>query len=210
MTRLHTTEVAIAVLTVTLAFPLANAAATVDRTPGIDTASDLGLFGTADDGTMLPSVNADGRYVVFHSEQGFVNDVLDVFLYTLGDTAPIRMSQLAGVEGNKASALPVISGDGSIVVFESLADDLGPADDDGFWDAFVYRVAGGELAAVSPIGSAAPSDVFDLGPYGATGFIDVRPGSFYEDGVGFLSANGVHTASPMCPTASTTAWPLPG
>lgn len=160
-------------------------------------------FGVGDDSndrSLGVSLSDDGTKVVFQSWASNLvaddnNAAMDVFIYTVGDTAPIRMSVFEGEEGNADSALPVISGDGTIVVFESLASNLGPADGDGFWDAFVYHVGSGSLAAASPVGEPASSDVYDVGPFGPSGFGDVPEGTYYTEGVGFLKANGITTGT---------------
>jgi len=142
------------------------------------------------------SITDDGQKAVFQSWAGNLvpgdtNQVLDVFMYTLGDTAPIRISELNGVGGNGPSELPTISGDGSTVVFESLASNLGPADDDGFWDAFAYDTASKSLVAASPMGVMTTADAFRMTGLDSTMFTDVTQGSYYDRGVGFLKANGI-------------------
>jgi len=155
----------------------------------------------SNDRSLAVSISDDGTHVTFQSwatnlVPGDTNLAMDVFIFTVGNTAPERISEVAGVGGNGDSALPVISGDGSIVVFESLADNFGVApDDDGFWDAYTYDTASKTLGAASPLGVLATSDVFDTGPFGPTGFDDIPPWAFYAEGVGFLKANGITTGT---------------
>jgi len=158
------------------------------------------------------SITDDGQRAVFQSWAGNLvpgdaNQVLDVFMFTLGDTAPIRISEVNGVGGNGPSELPTISGDGSTVVFESLASNLGPADDDGFWDAFAYDTATKTLVAASPMGVMTTADAFHMTNLDSTMFVDVTQGSYYDRGVGFLKANGItkgtspNTYSPDAPVS---------
>ncbi|MFT3925741.1 MAG: hypothetical protein QM778_24580 [Myxococcales bacterium] len=92
-----------------------------------------------------PGISDDGRYVVFRSSASNLiatdtNNVDDVFLRdrTLGTTVRLSVSS-AGTEANGASSAPAISGDGSVVVFASLAKNLvdGVVDTDGRSDVFM-------------------------------------------------------------------------
>ncbi|MEO0492276.1 MAG: S-layer homology domain-containing protein [Actinomycetota bacterium] len=161
-------------------------------------------FGVGDDSndrSLGVALSDDGTQIAFQSwasnlVPGDTNDVLDVFYFEVGDTAPTRMSQNDGTGGNGPSALPAMAGDGSIVVFESLASNLGDAaDTDGFWDAFIYDTTSGDLAAASPIGELAAEDVFTISPFLESEFDDVPEGTWYTRGVGFLKANGITTGT---------------
>ena len=160
-------------------------------------------FGVGDDSndrSLGVALSDDGTKIAFQSwasnlVPGDTNDVLDVFYFEVGDTAPTRMSEIDGVGGNGPSALPAMSGDGSIVVFESLASNLGEADTDGFWDAFVYDTTSGTLAAASPVGEPAATDVYTIGPFAESEFDDVPENTWYTRGVGFLKANGITTGT---------------
>ena len=161
----------------------------------------------SNDRSLGVALSDDGTKIAFQSwasnlVPGDNNDVLDVFYFEVGDTAPTRMSEVDGVGGNGPSALPAMAGDGSIVVFESLASNLGEADTDGFWDAFVYDTSTGDLGAASPIGEPAAEDVFEISPFTESEFDDVPEGTWYTRGVGFLKANGITTG-----TSSTTFSP---
>jgi hypothetical protein len=86
------------------------------------------------DHSYYPSTSDDGRYVVFYSDAEDLvaddgNGFSDVFLRDrqLGTTA--RLSNgMAGQQANGASSLPVISGDGRFVAFQSSASNLVPND----------------------------------------------------------------------------------
>jgi Tol biopolymer transport system component len=102
--------------------------------------------GQANAGSALPSISADGRYVVFVSNatnlvSGDTNRVEDVFIRDRARARTRRLSIPSGVGGqaNDGSAAPEISADGRYVVFQSTATNLvtgdttgGPFDDDIF------------------------------------------------------------------------------
>lgn len=79
---------------------------------------------------LRPSISDDGRYVVFESEAsnlvtGDTNGVADVFLRDRTAHTTTRVSvSTSGVESNGASREVAISGDGTVVAFDSVAQDL--------------------------------------------------------------------------------------
>ncbi|MFO0818420.1 MAG: LamG-like jellyroll fold domain-containing protein [Pirellulales bacterium] len=97
----------------------------------------------------FPQATPDGRFVVFEgsatdlasgvtdANDGFTaafgNFRRDVFVRDtlLGQTRYVSISPSGTTSGNNGSYTPVISADGSIVAFESLADDLAPGQTDG-------------------------------------------------------------------------------
>ena len=108
-------------------------------------------------------ISADGRFVAFRSESsnlapGDTNGQPDVFLRDMltGTTERVSVST-AGVQGDGASALPSISGDGRYVAFESDATNLVAGDTNGWTDVFVRdRIAGTtELVSLSSAGAQA-------------------------------------------------------
>ncbi|RMH77160.1 MAG: hypothetical protein D6683_09270 [Actinomyces sp.] len=143
------------------------------------------------------SVSDDGKKVVFQSWAGNLvagdtNGVADVFLFDMDTKVVERISVGEGGEGNGDSLFPAISGDGSVVVFETIASNLESGDDDGYWDAFAYDTTTRTLAPASVLGAPDdPATAFDMGPYDAVPFADVPGGAYYETGVGFLAANGI-------------------
>lgn len=79
-----------------------------------------------------PAISADGRYVAFASSAdnlvaGDTNDQWDVFVHDrqTGQTQRVSLTSV-GVQGNDSSIMPAISGDGRIVVFQSMASNLDP------------------------------------------------------------------------------------
>ncbi|MFQ5667063.1 MAG: hypothetical protein ACE5I7_11600 [Candidatus Binatia bacterium] len=95
-----------------------------------------------------PSINADGNFVAFASAATNLvpddtNGKLDIFVCDRSTGQIERVSVGTGGQGNGDSILPAISGDGRVVGFKSLADDLVPSDANGVVDVFVHdRVAG--------------------------------------------------------------------
>ena len=77
-----------------------------------------------------PKVSEDGSTIVFHSSSsdlvpGDFNDQMDVFLFRLASAELVRANNKnLGVEANGPSFNPSVSGDGKVIVFESLATNL--------------------------------------------------------------------------------------
>ncbi|HEY4410488.1 MAG TPA: hypothetical protein VGO87_11440 [Acidimicrobiia bacterium] len=97
-----------------------------------------------DRGGSAPSLSADGRFVAFVTEAplvaGDTNGTEDVYVADLSGGAPRRVSVASdGTQGDQPSTGPSLSGDGSAVVFESLATDLVVADSNGAEDVFWRR-----------------------------------------------------------------------
>ena len=90
-----------------------------------------------------PALSADGRFVAFSSEAsnlaaGDTNGAADVFLHDRASAATSRISvDNVGAEGNGDSLRPAVSGDGSVLVFESDATNLVAGDSNRFTDVFV-------------------------------------------------------------------------
>jgi hypothetical protein len=94
-----------------------------------------------------PSLSADGRYVGFSSEApdvvaGDTNGTGDVFVRDRvgGKTVRISVSS-SGVQGDRASGNPMVSGGGRYIAFESWAATLVPGDTNGTFDVFVRATA---------------------------------------------------------------------
>jgi Tol biopolymer transport system component len=102
--------------------------------------------GESQDGdSTLPRVSADGGAVVWESAAGNLvandtNEARDIFLRQTGG-AILRLSiNGEGEEGNGESLSPDISADGTVIVFESAADNLVPNDTNGVKDIFVVNL----------------------------------------------------------------------
>ncbi|MDO8736051.1 MAG: hypothetical protein Q7K29_03105 [Thermoleophilia bacterium] len=81
-----------------------------------------------------PDISADGRLVVFESDAtnlvvGSTNGARTIYIKDTGTGVTTRVSSdTAGVNGNKDSDNPSISGDGRFVAFDSIATNLVPGD----------------------------------------------------------------------------------
>ena len=109
----------------------------------------------ADAASLAPSISGDGRYVGFSSEATNLalydtNGVADIFVHDreTGETTRVSVDS-EGFEANGMSALPSVSGDGSLVAFESYAKNLVPHDTNGDKDIFVHDLQSGETIRVS-------------------------------------------------------------
>jgi hypothetical protein len=135
--------------------------------------------------TFLPSSNprisADGRFVVFQSDDPTIvdndlNGATDVFLRDLTANTNEQVSVGAlGAQGD--SVAPDVSGDGKLVVFESDAPDLVPDDDNASTDVFVRNTVAGTTKLISRTSA------------GDVGDNDSRDAAISDDGklVAFLS-----------------------
>jgi Tol biopolymer transport system component len=127
-----------------------------DRLTGLTervSVSSLGVEGNHSSGDA--SISADGRYVAFQSTAnnlvpGDTNLQRDIFVHDrqTGVTERVSVSSLGG-EGNDWSYEPSISADGRFVSFESLADNLVPADTNAHGDVFVHDNLTGVTERVS-------------------------------------------------------------
>ena len=100
-----------------------------------------------------PAISGDGRLVAFVSEAsnltaGGRKRVAQIYVRDMEtETAEMISHTPAGRPGNAASARPVVSGDGSVIAYQSLASNLlcedtcGPSESDInlLWDVYVYR-----------------------------------------------------------------------
>ncbi|MFK8113000.1 MAG: S8 family serine peptidase, partial [Rubripirellula sp.] len=91
-----------------------------------------------------PTISADGRFVVFHSDAsnlvaGDINNDWDIFVHDRVDNT-IEMVSVDnnGVQSNGRSYDPSVSSDGRFIVYQSSANNLVPDDDDSDEDLFVY------------------------------------------------------------------------
>jgi Tol biopolymer transport system component len=117
----------------------------------------------ADDASSSPSVSDDGSLIVYMSitsnlVPGDTNGYVDVFAYEVATGRVERIS----VDGNGGQANyhcwnPVVSSDGSTIVYESFASNLVPGDTNGYVDVFAYEVATGRVELISVDGGFRPS-----------------------------------------------------
>jgi hypothetical protein len=142
-----------------------------DRNPGGTTTrvslSAGGLEGN--ESSLDPALSADGRYVAFSSiASNLVADTWsgykDIYVrdQTLGST--MLVSRGVGAPANGDSNFPSISADGSMVGFESKANNLVLGDTNGFPDAFVAGTGGGaaERISLTPGGAQGNNESSDV------------------------------------------------
>ena len=107
-----------------------------------------------DDSSEEPSISADGRYVAFQSQAtnlvtGDTNAQQDIFVHDRETGQTTRVSVASdGTEGDDYSNWPDISGDGSLVVFNTEARTLFPGAD-WVWDVLLYDRGTGQTTLIS-------------------------------------------------------------
>ncbi|RPJ09148.1 MAG: hypothetical protein EHM28_02385 [Spirochaetaceae bacterium] len=108
----------------------------------IERASESGAGIQADGHCMIPSISGNGRYVAFQGlaanlVPGDTNNCNDIFVRDLQAHTTVRVSvSTAGTQGDAASTLPVLSQNGTYVVFPSTATNLVAGDLNGTSDIF--------------------------------------------------------------------------
>jgi Tol biopolymer transport system component len=121
--------------------------------------------------SLIHPISPDGRFVVFGSfatniVPGDTNGVLDIFRHDRSTGQTIRASVSSnGDQANGESDFAVVSGDGNLVAFHSIATNLVPGDTNRDIDVFVRDVSAGVTTRISvtssgkhvPGGSFVPS-----------------------------------------------------
>ena len=105
-------------------------------------------------GSGEPSLSADGTAVAFHSLatnlDGLDSDTtFDIYVKNLVTGDLTLASVAAGVKGNGRSQRQHLSGDGTLVVFESFSTNLDSRDTDTFRDVYIKDIVGGDLTLLS-------------------------------------------------------------
>lgn len=116
-------------------------------------------------GSGTPSLSTDGRYVAFASSAtnlitGDTNGKADVFIRDRTAATTVRASLGSGTtQANDDSYSPKLSGDGSVVVFESTASNLVTSDSNTASDIFMREIPASvtRLVTASSSGSQANS-----------------------------------------------------
>jgi Tol biopolymer transport system component len=106
-------------------------------------------------GSNVPAISADGRYVAFHSAdsnlvRGDTNGVFDIFVHDrrTGRTTRVSVGSRGQANAESLGALS-ISADGRYVAFSSLASNLTPGDANDIADAFVRDLRTNRIALAS-------------------------------------------------------------
>lgn len=118
----------------------------------------------------FPSISADGTTVVYDSTatdlvSGDTNDAADIFVYDRTTAITERVSVgTDGTEGNANSSLAILDGDGTLVVFGGVADNLAPGAagcedvDDQCFQIYARDRGTGTTVLVSGAPGGAPAD----------------------------------------------------
>lgn len=121
-------------------------------------------------------ISADGRFVAFVSEAdnlvpSDLNAVMDIFVhdFQLGVTRRVSVDS-SGAEANGVSGTDVgvmISGDGTRVLFASMATNLSPIDNHPWSDLFIHDLLTGQTQLVNRDSSGVQRGASSSGSYGA-------------------------------------------
>ncbi|MCZ7434879.1 hypothetical protein O7598_00590 [Micromonospora sp. WMMC241] len=142
-----------------------------DRRRAVTSRISVSSTGAQGDGVSSdPAISADGRFAAFSSwssnlAPGDTNGVEDVFVRDLAAGVTRRVSLGAGgVQGNRSSSQPAISGDGRRVAFVSAASNLVPGDTNGTEDVFLARWRTGTTTRLSVSAEGVQADSFSNDP----------------------------------------------
>ncbi len=127
-----------------------------DTLAGVTTRVSVDSAGVeANDSSGDPSISADGRYVGFTSTAsnlvaGDTNGQQDAFAHDRATGATIRVNvDSSGAQANGFAEFPVLSSNGSQVVFASLASNLVVGDTNGKLDVFLRDLVSGTTTLLS-------------------------------------------------------------
>jgi Ca2+-binding RTX toxin-like protein len=118
----------------------------------------------------MPSISADGRFVVFTSwatnlVPGDTNGRTDVFLKDIATGAISRINtSAAGEQGNSGSYPGLITPDGRFVVFRSFDSNLVPGDTNNWSDIFLKEIATGAISRISTSATGEQGNWYSLNP----------------------------------------------
>ena len=147
-----------------------------DRQTGVTAHVSISSAGDdANQQSYSPSISADGRYVVFHSWADNLtpldtNSWSDIFLHDRdsdadgifdepGQVLTRRISVgLDSTNTDEVSMHPVISADGSTIVFASAASNLVANDTANSWDVFISDISGSDIQRISVSTSGGQAD----------------------------------------------------
>ena len=123
------------------------------------------LGGNANGASIQASLDGDGSVVVFRSTAtdlvvAGANGADDIYARDIGTGITVLVSQTpGGVSGNGISVRPSISDDGTMVSFESLAEDLVVGDSNSREDVFVRSLVANATIIVSLTSDGAQADL---------------------------------------------------
>jgi Tol biopolymer transport system component len=124
----------------------------------------------ADGASLATSISADGNAVAFHSEAtnlfaGDTNASPDVLLHdrVTGETALISVDRDGG-PANGHSTKGSVSADGTLVAFQSFADDLVAGETNRQWQIYVRDITRGTTSRVSTTPDGTEADDSSVNP----------------------------------------------
>lgn len=141
-----------------------------DVSTGVTTLVSIAPDGAQADGSSgAPAISDDGTVVASQSTADNIvpndtNGANDVFLHNTTTAATIRASVASdGTEANSDSVDAAMSADGTVLVFDSYADNLVPGDTNHETDVFLHDVATGATiqASVASDGTQGDSGSYD-------------------------------------------------
>ncbi|MCC7407241.1 MAG: PD40 domain-containing protein [Phycisphaeraceae bacterium] len=188
----------------------------LDRTGGTLTRVSVSSGGDEGDGSSsAPSISDDGRYVAFESQAtnlGPVGDTYfsDIFVRDRQTGQTTRLSQPPdGSNGNQQSYKPSLSGDGGVVVYESLASNLvdGDVDENFGYDIFMTVLSTGQTMRLSRDPGGPDSDGYSTNP---TVNGDGTMAVFDSDAANLVSPDGNSNADIFLTHVSHPAATMPG
>jgi hypothetical protein len=160
-----------------------------------------------DDFSESPSLSGDGNQVAFHSNAtnlvaGDTNHWCDIFVRDRAAATTTRVSvDAAGNEADFFSVRPVISADGRVVAFESLAANLVPGDTNSSVDLFLHALVTGytERISVDSNGrqSECSSENVSLSGDGRTAVFDSSAASLVASDANDVDDVFVHTTAAL-------------
>lgn len=138
-----------------------------------------------------PALSADASFVAFASAAtnlvaGDTNGLVDIFVCEVnGDTVERVSVGPGGIQGNGDSILPAIDGDGTVVAFKSLANNLVTGDKNGVVDVFAFDRSAGAIERISVDRLGQDADDFSFPPSVSEDGRFIAFGSFATDIIEF-------------------------
>jgi Tol biopolymer transport system component len=126
--------------------------------------TDAPLDGLLNGDSYSPSISADGRWVAYVSSASNLvpddlNETSDIFLYDRSAKETILVSRgLEGMPADGASGNPVISLNGSWIVFASEADNLVAVEKRWEWAVYLYNRLDGTISLASVSSDGLPAN----------------------------------------------------
>lgn len=120
--------------------------------------------------SLVPSISGDGRYIAYMSRatnlvESDENSMADIFVFDQESSVTRRVSTSStGEPGNGPSYDPIISGNGSVVLFASLSNNLVPDDTNNAVDIFAHDLETGETTRVSVASDGTEADSYSETP----------------------------------------------